>query len=773
MINQELSFDADQVRFWRVGYWWFVSSLVVGFSSMFLGFWILRGEVTNYSSGIKSVVPIAVSFLFYFYLRLRIFQEQNFFLDLEYPFIRQDSREKIVFLGKVVDDSSGDSKEREILNKFGGRSIRGFLYLLLFLGATALSGYILQVNQLLGFFPLLVLGFINFIIFFSPFLIQLRLLSLVLLASTAWAFQDADFESHPSWLILIFICGAALIVSLHFHRLISYLRLKKIEGPLRDSLNRILIWPALMNSFFLTIGFLIVVWMVQGFFPYQISTFNSVNIGRVAPAGNKAPSLLPQKIRNRLAQQIVNYTSGGVSASAGGGGGNSGGGTGGSGSGSGGSVSGVGGGGGQEPNLSASASRSNGSLSHELERGRETIGRGRAGDDRRMDNGIQVDNQNQTVDHGEVGLGNRANPFDEKNQNDSHSGELIPKNSTTTVDPNSVNSSMPKLVATRSDIAKSDVAMPGVMKSDATRFTREAGTTETVITTGTTETSRAAGAGGADLNFPMKKQGSGIGHGQTGDRGYEGFGGKGLQKGSLNHAFQDSLKNIAGSSSDTRNSEDSGSSQNSQNSQNSESSEKEISSDRANFSREGVDARTQVPEPMPATDRVQRDQIYARKVKKWERHLDNVFDGIKKIAVLGVLIGVVSLLLVFFERKKESNDPGKRQHKRFQLRSSDRNRLRQMFEFLKKHMQGDQKEIIQTYTALLEVFRAADYARDPSLPVDRYSREIDKKLPLIGPDFCDATNVFSKTLYGEKAIDEKGIKSFRKNVEQILTYFRI
>ncbi len=139
-----------------------------------------------------------------------------------------------------------------------------------------------------------------------------------------------------------------------------------------------------------------------------------------------------------------------------------------------------------------------------------------------------------------------------------------------------------------------------------------------------------------------------------------------------------------------------------------------------------------------------------------------------------VVIGILVVLLViskFFSSQKEE-DPEK-EIRRQQLTERQKKRLQSILSQIRARNLSPDQEVVETYNALLTVFELGHHPREEWLPAEDFSIQIAKSIPPVSKEFAGATARFSKTLYGQKDIDEAELKVFREDVARILRFFQV
>ncbi len=107
------------------------------------------------------------------------------------------------------------------------------------------------------------------------------------------------------------------------------------------------------------------------------------------------------------------------------------------------------------------------------------------------------------------------------------------------------------------------------------------------------------------------------------------------------------------------------------------------------------------------------------------------------------------------------------------MSTEDQARLNALFARIRRKGISGNQEVIETYNALLEVFKTCQAPREEWLPVDEFSEDLGGQFPPIEKGFTAATSKFSKVLYGEIEITVQDLHEFRKNVESVLTFFSL
>lgn len=268
-----------------------------------IGHWISVGAMT--APALRGIVYLLILIALGLLVRLRVFREKSFFFDVDNP-PSSFGKKRVVVFGHAVRDVEIETQEKVILSQSGGQSSSAWIYLINFAIGCGLAGYLLVSHGLFGFFPMLTIAFLFFVLFYSPFLRQLGGLIFVSAFVGFWGLKKMDFEQNPEYLLLVFAIVSLVVLAT------QYLRAMELARLIRDLNKKEFQWREefglFKNSVWVASFFVLSMWVVNAWVPHPNTDPDSL----FSPP---TPKLFSPKLNRTLAEKMASVTSGNRSSS--------------------------------------------------------------------------------------------------------------------------------------------------------------------------------------------------------------------------------------------------------------------------------------------------------------------------------------------------------------------------------------------------------------------------------------------------------------------------
>lgn len=268
-----------------------------------IGHWISVGAMT--APALRGIVYLLILIALGLLVRLRVFREKSFFFDVDNP-PSSFGKKRVVVFGHAVRDVEIETQEKVILSQSGGQSSSAWVYLINFAIGCGLAGYLLVSHGLFGFFPMLTIAFLFFVLFYSPFLRQLGGLIFVSAFVGFWGLKKMDFEQNPEYLLLVFAIVSLVVLAT------QYLRAMELARLIRDLNKKEFQWREefglFKNSVWVASFFVLSMWVVNAWVPHPNTDPDSL----FSPP---TPKLFSPKLNRTLAEKMASLTSGNRSSS--------------------------------------------------------------------------------------------------------------------------------------------------------------------------------------------------------------------------------------------------------------------------------------------------------------------------------------------------------------------------------------------------------------------------------------------------------------------------